>query len=891
MQIEVLALFQKELKEEIASIEALLPRFGKETQVKNDLSRIFHSMKGASSLIKIDAIRSASAFFEKRMNEEIIKDEKVLLEGIETFISLMKEVLNVKEEKLLETIKLNEERFYHLEIAFAFKEEVAKKAFDEKKEHQEITSRLVNTLKEIMGHFKQHLSFCETDFDDHERLMLLEELSTEIRDLGKESGVPLIHEAGKALNLCFFAARKKLLGWTRGHFDLITEIVEYLTAFSLQEEENARWLKADKKNIETCIGIILAISNEATQFIQQDLGSKKGLVITLLPATSITNEPSEKDLRFLGLFISELSDQIKDFEKDLLLLEKMPGDKNIASKLMRASHSLKGSAKAVEFGLLTRLAHAMEDIFSMVQNGDGKVSSETVDILFNASDLLNSLSKTEAVHLNLWLSSNRERIEKIINDLGIAYVSCSDESPLKNLTKEPEVLDKVKTPQEMPVPADDKRFLRLSLSHINQLMGIAGEFLVEGRSLETIERGLDKLKVKACVLESDLGNHIENLKRNPTLQRISSAKDLHADVKNHVDDIITLRSEFDRFARTSETLSTKFYQEMLQSRMRPFSEGAEFLPRLIRDLCKQLGKKAKLEIHGKDTLVDREILEKLETPLTHLVRNAIDHGIEPDFQRAEKGKPEVGTIKLEVKHQSGSLVISVSDDGAGIDLETVKRTILEKKLSHESLIEKMDDEELLGFLYHPGFSTHKDVTDISGRGIGLNIVISAVEQLGGKVTISRGEWTSFTMQLPITLSIIRALIVKIAGEPYAFPLTKIKKVLYLSTEEVIQMEGRKYFKEGKTNIGLIPSDEILGFSKEKSFQGRIPVVVIVDDLNDYGIAVDSFLGEREIAIHELDKKLGKVETISAGSFMEDGSPLLILDVDGLKKCIDRYILC
>ena len=291
MQTEVLALFQKELKEEIRLIETLLPDFG-DARVQHELSRIFHSMKGAASLLKIDSIRKASAFFEKRMNDDVIFDAERLKKGIMHFVDHLKEIAECKEGQFIQTIKEKESDFDQLEKMFAV-------SCDISLPNGEATTA---TLKEIMIRFKQHLNYCETHFDDLARLALLEEISTELKEFGRQNHIPIVQEAGKALSLCFFAARKKLLGWTRGHFDLITEIVEFLSSVSTQtQEERTQWIEYSKKNVETCIGIISALASEAIQFVQNDLGEDSMTVVPIeLKAEPILHR-EEQDLRFLGL--------------------------------------------------------------------------------------------------------------------------------------------------------------------------------------------------------------------------------------------------------------------------------------------------------------------------------------------------------------------------------------------------------------------------------------------------------------------------------------------------------------------------------------------------------------------------------------------------------------
>lgn len=914
MQLEVLALFQKELREEVELIARELDKLS-ERKSAGEIARAFHSMKGAASLLKIETIKSAAGWIEREVNAITPETHEMTKEAIQEFLGIIEPVLETDEESLLEAIKGLEPKLSAFEKMMTVKEpgppahtaEVTEKSGANQEQ-------FFPKLKELAERFKQHLSFCESNFEDLERVTLLEELAAEIRDLGKIKGIQIVVEAGRALNLCFFAVRKKLLGWTRGHFDLIQEIVEFLYGLSGESSETCQgWISKKKSNVETCINIILAISNEATQFIYyEDLKSKHPMPYPK-EELSRENDPGasrhldEKDQRFVALFLTELRDQIKDFEGDLLTLENNQDDTKTASKLMRASHSLKGASKAVGFHALTRLAHSMEDLFSLVQKGEGVIVPEAIDVLLKAVDVLHVISRVEAESLDSWLMDNKTRIDQLLHELSGAFARCmlnndalpapAEERRVAISQKAPhpepptEVKETVVEPFLIPaeIVSEESRFLRVSLPHINHLMGLAGEFLVEAKSLDLFERSLGRMKTKAMKVTTDLSRMKEKAEAGKKEESIAVADSLLTQGKSLSHDISRLMLEFDRFARASEALSSKFYQEMVESRMRPFSEGTEFLPRLIRDLCKQLSKKANLQIEGRNTLVDREILEKLESPLTHLVRNAVDHGIETPLERAEKGKSETGLIKVEATHRDGALVISVYDDGRGIDFDLVKRMIIERKLAHESIVQKMEDRDAVKYLFHPGFSTSREVTEISGRGIGLNVVQSTVEQLGGRVVVKDAGGALFEMILPLTLSIIRALLVHINKEPYAFPLARIKKVLYVTKEDLFTVEGREYFKEGSKNVALFCGRAILGMRRGEEPLERIPVVMLSDGISDYGIQVDAFLGEKEIAIHELDKKIGKIETVSAGSFMEDGYPLLILDAEGIKAVIDRQI--
>ena len=233
------------------------------------------------------------------------------------------------------------------------------------------------------------------------------------------------------------------------------------------------------------------------------------------------------------------------------------------------------------------------------------------------------------------------------------------------------------------------------------------------------------------------------------------------------------------FARGSEDLSSRLHHEVLASRMRPLADGIRGFPRLVRDLARELGKQARFEVDGETTGVDRDILDRLEAPLNHLIRNALDHGVESPEERRAAGKPAVGTIRLEARHRAGMLQIVLGDDGRGVDLERLRAKVVERGLTTAAMARRLGEAELLDFLFLPGFSTKEQVTAVSGRGVGLDVVQSMVHSVRGSVRVASrpGKGTRFILQFPITVSVIRALLVEIAGEPYAFPLSRIDRIL------------------------------------------------------------------------------------------------------------------
>jgi two-component system sensor histidine kinase and response regulator WspE len=439
------------------------------------------------------------------------------------------------------------------------------------------------------------------------------------------------------------------------------------------------------------------------------------------------------------------------------------------------------------------------------------------------------------------------------------------------------------------------RVVRVTAENLNRLMELAGESLVETRWLEPFGDSLLQLKRKHAslfkVLDKLREASFEERISAETIDRLCTEA---REVANECSRLISGRlNEFEMYARRSASISDRLYREAISSRMRPFADGTQGFPRMVRDLARELGKKVHFEMIGKTTEVDRDILEKLEAPLNHLLRNALDHGIETPEERIDSGKPEAGNLRLEARHRAGMLFITVSDDGRGVDLERLRGKIVSKNMVSAEMAAELRASELLEFLFLPGFTTADKVSEISGRGVGMDIVHSMVQEVGGSVRASSqaGKGLSCHLQLPLTLSVIRALLVEIAGEPYAFPLARIDRTLMISPSEIEVLEDRQYFTMAGHHVGLVPAHEVLELPPPASATPReeLAVVVASDRLNRYGLEVDRFLGERNLVVRPLDPRLGKVPDISAAALMEDGSPLLIIDVDDMVRSIDNLL--
>ena len=330
--------------------------------------------------------------------------------------------------------------------------------------------------------------------------------------------------------------------------------------------------------------------------------------------------------------------------------------------------------------------------------------------------------------------------------------------------------------------------------------------------------------------------------------------------------------EFQDHAAQAEDLNPPL-REVIASRMRPFADGAHGFPRLVRDMARKLDKLVCLEIDGESTEVDRDVLEKLEAPLTDLLRNAVDHGIEVPDQRRAAGKPETGTVRLHARHRAGTLAITVSDDGGGIDLNRLRGKVVERRLTTADMAQSMTEAELLEFLFLPA-SRRPALTEYSGRGVGLDVVQTMVREVGGSVRISSqlGQGTRFHLQLPITLSVLRAVVVEIAGEKYAFPHNRIDRLLRVPRAEVQSLEHRQFVRVDGQNVGLVLAAQMLDLTAPAPTGDELPIVLLSDATGCYGLIVEAFRGEQDLVVRPLDPRLGKVPSVSAAAILDDGSP-------------------
>ncbi len=449
--------------------------------------------------------------------------------------------------------------------------------------------------------------------------------------------------------------------------------------------------------------------------------------------------------------------------------------------------------------------------------------------------------------------------------------------------------------------------VRVSAASLSRLTALAGESLVESRRLRPFVAAIGQLRRRQTMVLEGLraveDKAIADFARFGAVLRPSAtavvpggaAIELLARAKEEASRCLELvigqTEELESLARRMEDVADRLNHEVLKSRMRPFGEGIKGFPRLVRDVARQLGKSVRLEIDGESTGVDRDILDKIETPLNHMIRNSIDHGIESPDERKFAGKPATATIRLEARHRAGMLQITLSDDGRGIDLEKLRRRVVDRGLLSASPAARLNEAELLDFLFLPGFTTKDEVSTVSGRGVGLDAVLTTAREIGGTIRIQNrpGRGVRFILQAPITKSVVRGLLVEIDQEPYAFPLNRIDRITALEADQIRRLEGYRHFLMEGEPVGLVDAAGVLELGVSRVESGYYQVVVVSDRLHRFGLIVDRILGECDMEVRPLDPRLGKVPNFNSASVLEDGRPVLIFDVEDLVRSIDHLL--
>ena len=607
---------------------------------------------------------------------------------------------------------------------------------------------------------------------------------------------------------------------------------------------------------------------------------------------------SQEDLSqfsMLDLFRMEADGQARTLTDGLLTIEGGGGSAATVESMMRAAHSIKGAAAIVGLDVVVQLAHGMEDAFVDAQHGKLQLTPGRVDVLLAGVDLIVQVSTQTEAGLPAWLAENAERIGGVMNAL--AGIADLQDAPAPPSSPAVAAIDSAPEPSSLPALAEAPRAAepgpaaRAMQHNFDQLLALASETRINAHQLVPTLASLQRFKRNQASLFKAIEQLHEALVRNgdaSLIEQSALALQKAHPLKQALHEHMT---ELDGYERRVLSVSNKLVDEVLALRMRPFRDGVHMFARMVRDLARSLGKEATLTVSGEDTLVDRDILAKIESPLNHMLRNAVDHGIEEPTDRLIAGKPMAGAIRLEARHRNGMLSIVISDDGAGVDLEKIRHSVVKRKLASAAMADAMSPAELLEFLFLPAFSLKETTSAISGRGVGLDIVQQAIRAQNGSVRLEtdagRGMRTFIT--LPLTQSIVRSLVVDIQGEAYAIPIVKVERVLKLAPERLHTLENKQFFELDGEHLGLVSAAQVLELGQLTLTAGELPVVVIGAGTRRYALVVDAIRGEQSLAVQPIDPLFGKLRDIASAALLDDGAPVLILDTADLLVSIDKLL--
>ena len=579
----------------------------------------------------------------------------------------------------------------------------------------------------------------------------------------------------------------------------------------------------------------------------------------------------------MDLFRMEADVQARTLTDGLLAMERGAGDPATTESLMRAAHSIKGAAAIVGLDVVVQLAHGMEDAFVAAQHGKLTLTPARIDVLLAGVDLIVQCAALEEQGVAGWLGQNAARIAAAMQS--IAQVAQLQDAP--PLPAAPAAAE-----ESAPQPA-----ARAAMQNYDQLLALASETRINAHQLVPVIASLQRFKRNQASLFQAIEKLHEALVRSADpglIEQAALAMQKTHPLKQMLHDHM---ADIDSYERRVLSVSNNLVDEVLALRMRPFRDGVHAFGRMVRDLARSLGKEAQLTISGEDTLVDRDILGAIEGPLNHMLRNAVDHGIEAPDQRRAAGKPTAGAIRLEAMHRNGMLSIVISDDGRGVNLEAIRQAVTKRKLASASMAQSMSKAELLEFLFLPAFSLKETASAISGRGVGLDIVQQAIRAQNGSVRIESepGLGLRTAITLPLTQSIVRALVVDVQGEAYAIPIVKVERVLKLAPSSLHTLESKQFFDFGGEHLGLVSAAQVLELGQMAPPAGDLAVVVIGAGQRRYALVVDAIRGEQSLAVQPLDAVFGKLRDIASAALLDDGAPVLILDVADLLLSIDKLL--
>ncbi len=622
-------------------------------------------------------------------------------------------------------------------------------------------------------------------------------------------------------------------------------------------------------------------------------------------------------------FLIEAFEMIEQLDQDLVELESNPDDLDLLNKIFRVAHTIKGSGSFLNLDVLTKLTHHMEDILNKARKSELKITPDIMDVILESVDMmkallenirdngtdvtddinidpvvakLDAISKGEAVATENEDKAEEEEVEVSDEEDDISEVDLENMSP-EEVEAEIERLLKQR--------AEEDKKLREEMKKENSSENKSESPKEEPKKEKKEEKQVPKKQEPKSTPKKEAQKNVPAKKTSNVEQTIRVDVNRLDNLMNLIGELVLSKNrlikiyndveeryegehfldELNQVVSSISIVTTDLQIAVMKTRMLQIGKVFNKFPRVIRDLSRELGKKVNLIIKGEETELDKSIIEEIGDPLMHMIRNSVDHGIESPEERIAKGKPEVGTIELKAYNEGNQIVIEIADDGNGMDPEQLKQKALEKGLISEKEADMMSDKEAFMLIFKAGFSTAAKITNVSGRGVGMDVVKTNVEKLNGIIEVDStpSKGSVFKIKIPLTLAIIQALLVAAQEELFAIPLANVIETVRITTEDISAVEGKSVLKLRDEVLPLVNMSDIFKIEKILGMNQYLYVVVLGVGASKVGLIVDGLIGQEEIVIKSLGEYLKGIEGIAGATIRGDGKVTLIVDVAALMK--------
>ncbi len=618
-------------------------------------------------------------------------------------------------------------------------------------------------------------------------------------------------------------------------------------------------------------------------------------------------------------FLIEAFEMIEQLDQDLIELENNPEDLDLLNRIFRVAHTIKGSSSFLNFDILTTLTHNMEDVLNKARRSELIITPNIMDVVLESIDLMKSIliliRDTGSDKNGVDIDSVVEKLQNISKGENIKEDLINVSNNTNELISENETIKqntKNNSKENIKQEIDEENYSGLSTEEVDKEI----ERLLKQRQEE------DKARRAAKKIQANQGNTTtkQTIKKQSTNQdnkkqegtvSASIEQTVRVDVKrlDHLMNLIgelvlgknrlisiydeveerydgeQFLEELNQVVSSISIVTTDVQLAVMKTRMLPVSKVFNKFPRMVRDLARDMGKNIELIISGEETELDKSIVEEIGDPLVHIIRNSCDHGIESIEERIQKGKSETGKIELKAYNEGNHIVVEIKDDGKGLDPELLKQKALEKGVINEREADTMTNKEAFGLIFKAGFSTAKAVTNVSGRGVGMDVVKTNIEKLNGMIDVESelNEGTTLKLRIPLTLAIIQALIVSVQEEYYAIPLGSVLETVRISQNEVYMVEGKSVLRLRDEILTLVRLADIFNVDTLLNNSNELYVVVVGLAASKIGLIVDYLVGQEEVVIKSLGYYLKGTEGIAGATVRGDGKITLIVDVASMMQ--------